>query len=188
MMRKVGYMVLAGLLFALPVATLAETDLPLPRFVSLKSDKVNMRTGPGLRYQIKWVYQRQHLPVEIIAEFDQWRKIRDMDGAEGWMHRAMLSGRRYAVVQTPDGSAASHAVLSKGGKRGLKKANVAANSMQDLHEQALDASEIIAKIEPGSIVSLEECRLGWCKISAKEHEGWIQRSALYGVYAEETLQ
>lgn len=69
--------------------------LPLPRFASLRADKTNMRTGSGVRYPIDWVYQRPGLPVEIIAEYGNWRKVRDWLGAQGWAHQSMPSGKRY---------------------------------------------------------------------------------------------
>ena len=90
------------LLVAMPVIAKAdlgkETGLRVPRFVSMNSSKVNVRAGPGTRYPIKWVFQRKTLPVQIIAESDTWRKIRDFEGIEGWVHQRMLSGRRRAVV------------------------------------------------------------------------------------------
>src|SRR5271165_7115035 len=90
-----------ALLFVLAggVAEAAETSgLPLPRFVSLRSDEVNLRTGPGARYPVDWIYTRRDLPVEVIAEFEAWRKIRDWQGAEGWVHQSMLAARRMIVV------------------------------------------------------------------------------------------
>src|SRR5258708_28049028 len=71
---------------------------PLPRYLSLRSDEVNLRTGPGVRYPVDWVLQRRNMPVEVLAEFENWRKIRDWQGTEGWVHQSMLSGRRYAIV------------------------------------------------------------------------------------------
>ncbi len=78
---------------------ISSSGLPIPRFVTLASEKVFVRTGPALRYPIKWVYQRSNLPVEIVQEFDTWRKIRDMDGDDGWVHQSLLSGDRYGIVK-----------------------------------------------------------------------------------------
>ncbi len=78
--------------------TQKSTGLPLPRYVSLRAEEVNMRTGPGVRYPVDWVYKRRNLPVEIIAEFGTWRKIRDVEGAQGWIHQSMLSNRRTFSV------------------------------------------------------------------------------------------
>src|SRR5438876_886029 len=77
----------------------AEKNLPVPRFVSLRSEQVNVRTGPGERYPIEWVFTRRDLPVEIVAEFENWRKIRDSEGSEGWVHQRMLAGRRSVLVR-----------------------------------------------------------------------------------------
>ena len=90
-------------LFVLPDVATAQTEraasgLPLPRFVSLRSDKVHMRTGPGVRYPIDWVYKRQNMPMEVVAEFGTWRKVRDFQGTEGWMHQSMLSNKRTLAV------------------------------------------------------------------------------------------
>src|ERR1044072_3620785 len=74
------------------------SGLPLPRFVSLKADKINVRRGPSSEHQVAWVYQRKGLPVEITAEFENWRRIRDSDGEEGWVYQSMLSGKRMALV------------------------------------------------------------------------------------------
>ena len=93
---------LLGLSFILPRISMAdlgrETGLEVPRFVSLSSNKINVRAGPGRRYPIKWIFQRQNLPVKIIAEFDTWRKIKDHEGIEGWVHQRMLSGRRWVFI------------------------------------------------------------------------------------------
>ena len=74
------------------------TGLPLPRFVSLAAERVNVRFGPGKQYPVNWMFARQGLPVEIIEEFDTWRKIRDHDGEEGWVHSSLLSSRRTIMV------------------------------------------------------------------------------------------
>ena len=77
---------------------IGESGLTLPRFVSLRASEVNMRTGPGTRYPIAWVYKQRNLPVEIVDEFDTWRRIRDWEGSEGWVHQSMLHGRRSIMV------------------------------------------------------------------------------------------
>src|SRR5437868_5496125 len=109
----------------------AESTLPTPRFAALRSDEVNVRTGPGVRYPIDWVFTRKTLPVQITAEVDTWRKIRAVDGTEGWVHQSMLTGRRTAMVT--------------GELRTLRKRN-------DAEAAAL------ALLEPGVIGSLLECR------------------------------
>ncbi len=131
-----------------------ETGLRVPRFVSMNSAKVNLRAGPGMRYPIQWIFQRKSLPVQIIAESDKWRKIRDFEDIEGWVHQSMLSGRRYAIVV--------------GAIRQLKRASSS-------------ASKTIALLEPGVIVRLEKCAGIWCFVEAEPYDGWINRTNIWGV-------
>ena len=133
----------------------------LPRFVSLRSDQVNLRVGPGENYPIEWVLTRKDLPVEIVKEFDNWRMIRDWQGTEGWVHERMLSSKRAVVV--------------KGGVR-------------TLHRQPDVASPAVARAEPGVVARLLECRADWCRIDAADHTGWVQRGDLWGVYPDEAVQ
>lgn len=135
------------------------SGLPIPRFVSLGSEKVFVRTGPALRYPIKWVYQREHMPVEIIQEFDTWRKIRDMDGDDGWVHQSLLSGARSGIV------------------KGEAKLSV--------HKDPDANSSTIVYFEPNVVVSLDKCHGLWCKVSAQGYDGWAERKFLWGIYADE---
>ena len=137
------------------------SGLEIPRFVSLRSDKVFVRTGPALRYPIKWVYQREGLPVEIIQEFDTWRKIKDRDGEEGWIHQSLLSGKRSALV-------ASDLEIFM-----LKKPDLTVKK--------------VAQVENGGLVTLEKCTPLWCKVKIKSFSGWIERKSLWGVYESEEL-
>lgn len=137
----------------------AETGLPLPRFVSLGAAEVNLRTGPGSSYPIDWVYKRRHMPVEVIAEFDNWRKIRDWEGAVGWVHQNLLDGRRYALVTSED-------------------------LLRSRPEP--DASPV-ARVMPGVVARLLACKPGWCRLEAGGHKGWIERDRLWGVYPSETF-
>jgi SH3-like domain-containing protein len=148
---------------AAPLAPAAEneTGQKLPRFVSLRSDQINLRVGPGENYPIEWVLTRKDMPVEIIRQFENWRMIRDWQGTEGWVHERMLTGKRAAVV--------------KGGVR-------------TLHRQPELASPAVARAEPGVVARLLECRGGWCRIDAADHAGWVQRGDLWGVYPDEVLQ
>lgn len=130
----------------------------LPRFVSLRSDEVNVRTGPGLRYPIEWVFQRASLPVEVISEFEAWRKIRDHEGNEGWIHRALLTAQRNVIFQ---------------------------GDIRMLHRKADPRSRPVARLEPGVIAALGECDAGWCKISVAGYDGWIEGETLWGVYPRE---
>ena len=137
------------------------SGLPIPRFVSLRSNKVFVRTGPALRYPIKWVFVRKNMPIEIIQEFDTWRKIRDVAGEEGWIHQSLLSGRRTAIVMPEDG------VMM------LKKAELQTTP--------------VAKLERGVVFHLKECKGSWCFGEAGSFNGWIEKKSLWGVYASEEL-
>jgi SH3-like domain-containing protein len=134
------------------------TGLPLPRFVSLRSGEVNLRTGPGVRYPIDWVYRRRHLPVEVIDEFDTWRRIRDWQGTVGWVHQSMLQGRRTILVV---------------GERRL------------IYRDPQDDAPGLAYAEPGAIGRLSTCRGDWCEIDIKGFTGWLRRSDFFGVYDDE---
>ncbi len=142
-------------------ASAADKALPVPRFVALRSDKVNVRTGPGDQYPIDWVYQRKDLPVEIVAEFQNWRKIRDADGTVGWVHERMVTGRRSVVV------------------RGQVRA---------LHDEPKPESATVARVEPGVIAKLLQCEPLWCRIEASGVAGWLRRDEIWGVYPNETIQ
>src|SRR5207302_4438711 len=109
--------------------------LKVPRFVSLHSDKVNLRTGPGRQYPIDWVLTRKDMPVEVIAQFDNWRRIRGWDGTQGWVQEHMVAGKRYIVV-------------NRGGA-------------WPLHQQPDAASPVIARAEPGVVARLLQCRGPW---------------------------
>lgn len=135
------------------------SGLPIPRYVSLASEKVFVRTGPALRYPIRWVYQREYMPVEIIQEFDTWRKIRDIDGDDGWVYQAMLSGKRTAIV----------------------KGEV---NLFIRKEPSLE-SKPVAYLEPGVVADISECAAEWCQIAADGYTGWAERKFLWGIYDEE---
>jgi SH3-like domain-containing protein len=153
----------AALVLAVAPAWAAENEpgARLPRFVSLRSDQVNLRVGPGENYPIRWVLTRKEMPVEIVREFEHWRMIRDWQGTEGWVHERMVWGKRGIVV--------------KGGVRAL-------------HRQPDPASEVVARAEPGVFARLVECRGGWCRIEAAEITGWVQRGEVWGVYPDEVVQ
>ncbi len=138
----------------------AESSLPVPRFVSLRSDEVNVRTGPGVRYPIDWVFQRKTMPVEVLAEVETWRKIRTIDGTEGWVHQSMLTGRRTAIVL--------------GEVRTLRKKNDA-------------EAAPVALLEPGVIGALLECRTAWCRLEVAGQKGWLPRDQVWGVLPAETF-
>jgi len=135
------------------------TDYPLPRFVTLRDDKVFVRAGPGQNYPIKWVFRRAGLPVEIILEYGGWRKIRDLEGEEGWVHKMLLSGRRSGIVLGEQG-----AVMRSGPD---------------------NDSRLLAKLEPGVIAPIKECASYWCRVDVSGYRGWVERKSLWGVYENE---
>jgi SH3-like domain-containing protein len=141
------------------------SGLPVPRFVSLKSDKVNMHIGPAKTYEVKWLYQRAGLPVEITAEFETWRRIRDADGTEGWVYHSLLSGRRTGMVTA----------------RG-------ADDLVTLHEKPDVQSAVTARLERGVIASVKRCSgEGWCYLAGRGFEGFMQQTRLWGVYPNEKV-
>jgi len=138
------------------------SGLPIPRWVSIRAREANLRTGPGARYPIDWVLQRRSLPAEVVAEFENWRQIKVQDGTVGWVHKSMLSGKRMATV-----TAARVRVLQTPDKK----------------------APVAAFVEDGVIVALDGCEATWCRISVASHgvEGWMARSALWGIYDGETV-
>ena len=138
----------------------ASTGMPVPRFVSLGSDKVNVRSGPGDRYPIVWQFVRRSLPVEITAEYEHWRRIRDSDGSEGWVHKSLLSGRRYALVT---------------------------GAVRNFYGEPSRDSEVVMQAEPGVQGRVLSCKGPWCRMEVSGHRGWIQRAQLWGVYADEVV-
>ena len=141
------------------------SGLPLPRFVSLKSTKVNVRRGPGQRYDIAWKFARAGLPVEIVQEFDNWRKIRDAEGDEGWVFHSLLSGER-AVIVAPWASKETFA----------------------LRTSAADDTTIIAYLEASVISQVVQCDGQWCRVRGKGYDGWIKQDDLWGVYPSEQVE
>ena len=146
------------------------TGLPLPRYVSLKSDRVNVRKGPGFDYPIAWTYQRAGLPVEILKEFETWRQVRDSDGTEGWVLQNLLSGRRTALIAPWDAK-------SEPG-----------TPSTPLQESASESSSVVALVEPGVLATVISCDKTWCRVSIAEQRGYIVQSKLWGVYKDEPVQ
>jgi SH3-like domain-containing protein len=148
--------------YAMPArAADSETGLPIPRFASLRSDQVNLRTGPGERYPIDWVLTRKDMPVEILAEFEHYRKVRDWQGTVGWVHQRMVTGKREVIV--------------KGALRAMRR-------------RPDGRAQIVARAEPGVVARLIECQGAWCRIEAEGIEGWLLRTDVWGVYPDEVLQ
>ncbi len=141
---------------------IGDSGLPVPRFVSLKSGEVYLREGPSPQHKVQWVYVRRGLPVEVIAEYDVWRRIRDADGVTGWVHKGMLDGRR--------------SVLMTAG------ANV------PLRESAAADAPIIAYAEAGVVAKLKACGASFCEIEAKSIDAYVERDRVWGVYQDETVE
>jgi SH3-like domain-containing protein len=141
------------------------SGLPIPRYVSLKSDHVNVRAGPTKDNDVAWVYTRVGLPVEITAEFENWRRVRDSEGSEGWVYHSMLSGRRTAVVT----------MKSK-------------DELAPLYDRADPSSAIAARLQAGVVTQVRKCSNGWCRISGNGFDGWIEQQRLWGVYEGEKLE
>ena len=141
------------------------SGLPIPRFVSLKADRVNVRAGPNTDQDVRWVYTRAGMPVEIIAEFENWRRIRDWEGAEGWVYHSLLSGRRTAIVVPT-----------------LK------NDLVPLYEDHDLKSAVIAKLQAGVLGSLKSCTGTWCEFAGKGFDGWIRQDRLWGAYPNEKVE
>jgi SH3-like domain-containing protein len=148
-------------------ATGGASGLPVPRFVSLKADKVNMHIGPAKTYEVKWVYQRAGLPVEITAEFENWRRIRDWEGAEGWVYHSLLSGKRTALVAA----------------RPRQK-----DELLPLYAGADAKADVIARLQPGVVGQVKKCHGGWCRITGNGFDGWVQQERLWGVYPQEKVE
>ncbi len=140
------------------------TGLPVPRYVSLKSDRVNLREGPSKDHRTSWVFQRAGLPVEITGEFETWRRIRDAEGAEGWVLHSLLSGRRTSLV----------APWVKSG-------------VLTLHERPEERSDVVAQLQPGVLGGVRQCNGRWCRIHGQGFDGWILQDKLWGVYPAERL-
>jgi len=150
-----------------PSASQGSSGLPLPRFVSLKSGKVNSRIGPGVNYPVDWMYLKPGLPMEIIQEYDNWRRVRDSDGAEGWINQSLLSGKRTAMV----------APWQRG-----KETTVAL-----LSEPRREASKIVL-VEPGVVGTIKECNGEWCQMTFAGHTGWLSQTLVWGAYPGETIK
>src|ERR1700761_9236228 len=138
------------------------SGLPVPRYVSLKSDQVNVRAGPTKDNDVAWVYTRAGLPVEITAEYENWRRVRDSEGAEGWVYHSLLSGRRTAVVTMKH-----------------------KDDLASLYESANATSSITARLQAGVIAQVKKCSSDWCHVYGSGFDGWIEQQRLWGVYADE---
>jgi len=158
-----GKAVFVGILAATVLhggAAWSKSGLPLPRFATLRADEVNVRTGPGVRYPVEWVFVYRNMPVEIIAEFDTWRKIRDWQGTVGWVHQSMLSGRRTVII---------------------------AKGPQPMHRDADAATPVIARLQKKVLAKLLGCRKLWCRVEVSGIRGWMTRAQFWGAYPGEKI-
>ena len=139
--------------------------LPVPRFVSLKTDRVNVRGGPDKDHDVAWIYTRVGWPVDITAEFEHWRRIRDSDGTEGWVYHSLLSGKRMAAVQLKS------------------KIDLAA-----LHAKPDAQSPVTAQLQSGVLGVIKQCDGSWCRLAGDGFDGWIEQNRLWGVYPDEKIE
>ena len=163
LVRSLLTLLIALLLPSAAAAAPEGTGLPLPRFVSLRAAEANLRTGPGVQYPVEWVYNRAQLPLEVIAEYHTWRKVRDSQGTQGWMHQSMLDGRRTAVVM---------------------------GALRTLRQKPDAEAAAVARVEPGVVGRVLECPdgSGWCRLDVDGFQGWMRRAELWGVYRTEVVR
>lgn len=153
-----GLALMSGAGTVMPSGRPTPTGLEVPRWVTLKSSRVRARQGPGLDYRILWEYRTAGLPVQVIAETREWRKICDPDGSVAWIHRTVASGRRSVFNNT--------------------------NSPISIHTGRSNTSSVRATLSPRSLVSLDECEDGWCEVRARKIKGWIPERSVFGTQSE----
>ena len=134
------------------------TNLPIPRYVSLKVKEANARRGPSLSHKIDWIYKRQNMPLEIYAEYENWRRVRDFEGLGGWVHYTLLSGSRYVLVK---------------------------NELLEMRLLPSIDAQVIAKVPQHNIATLDKCNKDWCRIIDDGYKGWVPKNGIWGVYENE---
>ena len=134
------------------------TNLPIPRYVSLKVKEANARRGPSLSHKIDWIYKRQNMPLEIYAEYENWRRVRDFEGLGGWVHYTLLSGTRYVLVK---------------------------NELLEMRLLPSIDAQVIAKVPQHNIATLDKCSKDWCRIIDDGYKGWVPKNGIWGVYENE---
>jgi SH3-like domain-containing protein len=168
--RPAAFALVLACLFGISAAKAAgeiatgPSGLPLPRFVSLKADKINVHVGPAKTYEVTWVYTRVGLPVEITAEFENWRRIRDAEGAEGWVYHSLLAGRRTGMVMAKE-----------------------KDELLPIREAGDLEGAVTAKLQAGVVGAVRKCNGSWCRISGEGFDGWIEQERLWGVYPNEKI-
>lgn len=183
------------------------TGLPIPRFLCLRADEVNMRSGPGTRYPIIWIYHRRHMPMKVIREFDNWRLVEDIDGQKGWVQQAILSDKRTFIIKGIPLSTKIDAVNFNDSQNNTTKEVEHTDSLiigyiADKNSMQLSKDNIILKklpqdqadakaiLKPGVVGDIKECPAGseWCKVAVKDIEGWIPREVIWGTLPQENVQ
>ena len=134
------------------------TNLPIPRYVSLKVKEANARRGPSLSHKIDWIYKRQNMPLEIYAEYENWRRVRDFEGLGGWVHYTLLSGIRYVLIK---------------------------NDLLEMRLLPSIDAQVIAKVPQHNIATLDKCNKDWCRIIDDRYKGWVPKNGIWGVYENE---
>ena len=134
------------------------TNLPIPRYVSLKVKEANARRGPSLSHKIDWIYKRKNMPLEIYGEYENWRRVRDFEGLGGWVHYTLLSGIRFVLVK---------------------------NELLEMRLLPSIDAQVIAKIPQHNIATLDKCTEDWCRITDDGYKGWVPKSGIWGVYDSE---
>jgi SH3-like domain-containing protein len=162
-MRQLLAVLSAVLALALTIPAMAAergpvTNLPVPRFVSLKTNEGNARRGPSTSHKIDWVFSRRDMPLEIVGEYGHWRQVRDRDGASGWVHYALLSGARTVIVE---------------------------RDLVALRLNPEDDAPVTAHVEAGVVARLGACSPDWCRITADGYRGWVRKAAIWGVGMDE---
>ena len=170
--RVGSVLVLAAMMLGASIGTghsakdaIHSSGLPIPRYVSLKSDHVNVRAGPTKDNDVAWTYTRSGLPVEITAEFENWRRIRDSEGEEGWVYQSMLSGKRMALV-----------------------APWRKQEAVPMYQGPDTSAGLVALVKAGVVATLEDCTGDWCRLSAAGYEGWIAQTMIWGAYPGEQVE
>jgi len=165
MSRAISAFLIVASLFTVPpvLAQVSGSGLPLPRFVSLRAGEVNLRTGPGVQYPVEWVYRKSGLPLEVIAEYKTWRKVRDWEGSQGWVHQTMLSAKRGFIVT---------------------------GRTRDIRAKSDTKSQPIVQVQAGVSGRLIACPGGtdFCRVEVEGFEGWLNRADFWGILKAETFE
>ncbi len=175
-----------------------ETKLPLPRYASMRADRVYMRRGPGERYPIDWVYHRRGYPVMIEREFGVWRLVEDPEGQKGWVHQVTLHGSRSFIIPgsvSYDGDASKVSTTGHADSRIVAYVPAGEVARGQNHDVPLMSSDkpdrtVVALLEPGAIGKIKACPQGssWCHVTVRGYDGWIERRLLWGVQPGEIIQ